>query len=84
MHDTRTNTWSVPHFVPNVPGWKRAVQDVINGRRQENQPPPEWATHPEDFTAWHTGTWSDEDNDLEWLPKPINLGKLDELVINKN
>lgn len=83
MLDAKTNTWSVPHLVPTVAGWKRAVQDVINGTRPSDGPKPDWALHPEDFTAWHTGTWCDDKNQLVWFENEKALGQLSDLVIHK-
>jgi len=80
MHDTKTNTWSIPHFVPSVAGWQRAVQDEINSNSSQ-QP---FAKHPEDFTAWNTGTWNDNDNKLEWKKDPKFLGQLSDLVITRS
>lgn len=79
MHDTKTNTWSIPHFVPSVPGWLRAVQDEVNNPASTHP----FARHPQDFTAWHTGTWIDDQNKIEWPDEKKFLGQLSDLVIAK-
>lgn len=77
--DLKTNIWSVPYFVPSVPGWLRAIQDECNNQSTQH----DFAKHPGDFQAWHTGTWNDETNKIE-APEARLLAKLDDLVINRH
>lgn len=78
--DVKTNAWSVPHFVPSVAGWTRALQDEINSGKRD-QP---FAAHPQDFTAHHVGEWNDETNLFELFPQRKFLTQLSDLVIAKN
>lgn len=88
MFDLKTRAWSTPHFVPSVPGWLRAVQDEVNNPSSQL----DFAKHPEDFEAYHTGTWTDEGNNWEFenaesISKPGGgkfLTLLSDLVISKN
>lgn len=77
MHDVKTDTWSVPHFVPSVAGWKRAVQDEINNPESKH----EWAKHPQDFVAYTAGAWEDHNNVMYWKEQPEHLCVLSDLRI---
>lgn len=60
LRDIKTDSYSIPQFVANIPGWVRALGDVINERGSKET----IAMHPEDFEAWHIGEFDDNNGKI--------------------
>lgn len=55
LRDIKTNLFSQPQFIMSIEGWRRAIGDAI----QDKKEPYDWVRHPEDFEAWHMGQYDD-------------------------
>lgn len=79
IRDVKTDAYSAPQFILSIGGWLRGVGDVVNGEQNNDL-----AKHPEDFEAFHLGTWNDVSGTFELNPEgPRSLGPLENFVTTK-
>lgn len=69
VHDSALDAYSRPFFVPTTPAAVRSFSDEVNRASPDN---PMFA-HPEDYTLWQLGVWSDASGEFENLPNVVLL-----------
>lgn len=57
LRDIRTNTWDQPRFVDHIEAYLRDLKNAVNSNDTKNS----LCINPEDFEAYHLGTWVDSD-----------------------
>lgn len=69
IRDAGAKVYSVPQFVASVGGFVRAFGDQIKAGAKDDQ----LAAHPEDFEAFHVGTYDDNTRRFEFFDTDVSI-----------
>jgi len=68
IYDSKTLTYSHPHFILNKGSFSRAILETLNDTSSP------FSKYPADFTAFEIGEWDDATGNLKMYPAKVNLG----------
>lgn len=70
IYDAKSESWSKPIFSRNAATCQRELRDVLmKGGTM-------YSVHPEDYTLFEIGTWSEDKPQIDFLTAPLSLGLL--------
>ena len=70
IYDAKSESWSKPIFSRNRATCQREMRDVLT------QGNTQYSMHPEDYTLFEVGTWSEFESSIKYYQAPEALGLL--------
>lgn len=82
VFDSKVKAFDAPILFRNAAEASRSFATVVNSSDQQQR--PKYAMHPEDFTLFEIGTWSDLTGKIEMHAAKISLCTALEVKENKS
>lgn len=70
IYDAKSEGWSKPIYSRNPATCQRELRDVLSKAETP------YSAHPEDYTLFELGTWSEFEPNIKYLETPLSHGLL--------